>query len=127
MAKPDNNLIAEVELFAEGLKNAKLLARRVVSIFTLSQQLLSAQQHYDWGLRALKTVLRTSGTILSKHKTEDATKDIPVTGDLENQFVIQALRMNTLSKLTFADSQRFSALVEDVFPGVAADELSYPV
>lgn len=124
MAKPDNNLIAEVELFAEGLKNAKLLARRVVSIFTLSKQLLSAQQHYDWGLRALKTVLRTSGTILSKHKTD--SPDSPVTTELENQFVIQALRMNTLSKLTFADSQRFSALVEDVFPGVSASELAYP-
>ena len=32
--------------------------------------------------------------------------------------VVQALRVNTLSKLTFADSKRFDALVRDVFPNV---------
>ena len=30
---------------------------------------------------------------------------------------MQALRLNTLSKLTFADSKRFDALIRDVFPG----------
>lgn len=32
--------------------------------------------------------------------------------------MVQALRLNTMSKLTFADSSRFDALVKDVFPGV---------
>lgn len=32
--------------------------------------------------------------------------------------VVQALRLNTMSKLTFADSSRFDALVRDVFSGV---------
>lgn len=31
---------------------------------------------------------------------------------------MQALRLNTMSKLTFADSSRFDALVRDVFSGV---------
>lgn len=32
--------------------------------------------------------------------------------------MVQALRLNTMSKLTFADSSRFDALVRDVFSGV---------
>lgn len=36
----------------------------------------------------------------------------------ESGLVVQALRLNTMSKLTFADSSRFDALVKDVFSGV---------
>ena len=39
--------------------------------------------------------------------------------------VVQALRLNTLSKLTFADSKRFDALVRDVFPGVPFGDVEY--
>lgn len=37
--------------------------------------------------------------------------------------IVQALRLNTLSKLTFADSKRFDQLVHDVFPDVEFKEL----
>ncbi len=36
----------------------------------------------------------------------------------EIELLVQALRLNTLSKLTFADSKRFDALICDVFTGV---------
>ena len=36
----------------------------------------------------------------------------------EIELLVQALRLNTLSKLTFADSKRFDALIRDVFTGV---------
>ena len=39
--------------------------------------------------------------------------------------VVQVLRLNTLSKLTYSDSQRFDALVRDVFPGVAFSDVEY--
>ena len=32
------------------------------------RELLTPQQHYDWGLRALKTVLRGCGTLLPQTK-----------------------------------------------------------
>jgi dynein heavy chain 2 len=41
MSVPDNEHIAEVLLFAEGFKTAKLLAKKSVSLYTLSRQLLS--------------------------------------------------------------------------------------
>jgi len=54
MGAPDNELIAEVNLVTEGFTQARDLASKIVSLFKLSRQLLSPQQHYDWGLRALK-------------------------------------------------------------------------
>lgn len=59
MGAPDNELIAEVNLVTEGFVDAKDLASKIVSLFKLSRQLLSPQQHYDWGLRALKAVLNS--------------------------------------------------------------------
>lgn len=41
-----------------------------------------------------------------------------VTPALEQELCVQALRVNTLSKLTFADSKQFDSLLRDVFPGV---------
>ena len=64
MSVPDNELIAEVLLFAEGFKTAKELAQKIITIFRLSSQLLSRQLHYDWGLRALKTILTVAGRLI---------------------------------------------------------------
>jgi len=43
----------------------------------------------------------------------------------EYKVVVQALRVNTLSKLTFQDSQRFDALLRDVFPKVPFEGKHY--
>ena len=61
MTVPDTDLIAEVLLLAEGFGAARQLGGKLVSLFSLAKQLLSPQQHYDWGLRALKTCLSTAG------------------------------------------------------------------
>ena len=68
MSKPNNELIAEVLLYADGFKNANTLARKLVALFNLSKELLTTQQHYDWGLRALKTVLKGCGSLLRNAK-----------------------------------------------------------
>ena len=69
MSIPDNELIAQVLLFAEGFKTAKTLAQKIITIFTLSKQLLSRQLHYDWGLRALKTILTVAGRLCFEEKS----------------------------------------------------------
>lgn len=45
--------------------------------------------------------------------------------ETEANLVVQALRINTLSKLTFSDSIRFDSLVRDVFPGVKFKDIEY--
>ncbi|XP_075347137.1 cytoplasmic dynein 2 heavy chain 1 isoform X3 [Mycteria americana] len=120
MTHPDNELIAEVILYSEGFKDAKVLGRKLVAIFNLARELLTPQQHYDWGLRALKTVLRGCGSLLHQLKKSEAKQEIN-----ESHMVVQALRLNTMSKLTFADCARFDALVKDVFPGIDFKDVEY--
>ncbi|KAK2517344.1 Dync2h1 [Columba guinea] len=120
MTHPDNELIAEVILYSEGFKDAKILGRKLVAIFNLARELLTPQQHYDWGLRALKTVLRGCGSLLHQLKKSEAKQEIN-----ESHMVVQALRLNTMSKLTFADCARFDALVKDVFPGIDLKDVEY--
>lgn len=54
----------KVLLLSEGIQTARDIGRKTVSLFSLSKQLLTPQQHYDWGLRALKTVLGIAGRLL---------------------------------------------------------------
>jgi dynein heavy chain 2 len=119
---PDNELIAEVMMFAEGFMSAKILAQKIVALFLLSRQLLSAQQHYDWGLRALKPILTLAGRLLQETKLE---RKEGLTDEEEAIILLKAVRMNTLSKLTFADSKRFQALCQDLFPGVNVKDIEY--
>ncbi|KAI9564905.1 hypothetical protein GHT06_008646 [Daphnia sinensis] len=111
MSEPDIELIAEVILYSQGFRDAQTIGKKLVDIFRLAQKLLSRQQHYDWGLRALKSVLRTAG---------DALRTSLATGNSDDQVeyttVVRALNFNTLSKLTTADSALFLGLVADVFP-----------
>lgn len=39
--------------------------------------------------------------------------------------MIKALRINTISKLTFNDMLKFNVLVEDVFPGIDIKDIIY--
>jgi dynein heavy chain 2 len=64
MTAPDQELIAEVLLASEGFASPRPLARRLVSLFSLARGACSAQRHYDWGLRALKTALGAAGRLL---------------------------------------------------------------
>jgi dynein heavy chain 2 len=86
------------------------------------RKLLTKQQHYDWGLRALKTVLGGCGSALKASRKnflkEGKSLSSALEEGVEKELVVQALRLNTLSKLTFADCARFDSLVKDVFPGV---------
>ncbi|KAL0018230.1 hypothetical protein WJX79_009392, partial [Trebouxia sp. C0005] len=76
MTLPDNEIIAEVLLLSNGFASAKELGRKLVALFGLAQQLLSRQQHYDWGLRALKICLAIAGRLLRKHRFQALLQDI---------------------------------------------------
>lgn len=61
MVSPDSTLIAEIILFGEGFNNCKGMARKTYTLYSLAEQQLSKQDHYDFGLRALVSVLRYAG------------------------------------------------------------------
>ena len=63
MVVPDYELIAEIMLIAEGFIDGRILAKKFLTLYTLCTDLLSKQDHYDWGLRAIKSVLVVAGTL----------------------------------------------------------------
>lgn len=63
MVKPDRELIAQVMLYSQGYRTAEQLAGKIVSLFELCNDQLSSQPHYDFGLRALKSVLVSAGNM----------------------------------------------------------------
>jgi dynein heavy chain 2, cytosolic len=121
MSVPDNELIAEVLLFSEGFQSAKSLSKKLVELFLLARQLLSSQQHYDWGLRALKTTLTVGGQIIQAERAFNSSLD----PEREAVILIKAIRINTLPKLTYSDLQKFTPLVNDIFIGTIAEDIKY--
>lgn len=114
MTVPDNQLIAETVLLSEGFNEAKIIGRKMVSLFESAKQLLSPQQHYDWGLRALKTSLGIAG----KFKRQQSQGIELEAKRVEEELVLQAVCITTLPKLTYEDSKRFLELMGDIFPDV---------
>ena len=61
MVVPDLLLICENMLMAEGFLQAKILAKKMTVLYKLASEQLSKQHHYDFALRALKSVLVMAG------------------------------------------------------------------
>uniref|UniRef100_A0A3Q4HYI4 Dynein heavy chain 11, axonemal-like n=1 Tax=Neolamprologus brichardi TaxID=32507 RepID=A0A3Q4HYI4_NEOBR len=105
MVIPDFELICEIMLVAEGFIDARLLARKFISLYTLCKELLSKQDHYDWGLRAIKSVLVVAGSL----KREERSRP-------EEQVLMRALRDFNLPKIVTSDVPIFLGLISDLFP-----------
>ncbi|EFN63906.1 Dynein beta chain, ciliary [Camponotus floridanus] len=103
MVVPDFELICEIMLVAEGFQEARLLARKFITLYLLCRELLSKQDHYDWGLRAIKSVLVVAG----KLKRDDRERP-------EEQVLMRALRDFNMPKI-----------VTDDVPVVQLEELLY--
>ncbi len=63
MMVPDMALIAEIILFSVGFTSAKYLANKIVTLYHLSSRQLSQQYHYNFGMKAIKTVLLMAGKV----------------------------------------------------------------
>ena len=119
MTHPDSELIANVILLSEGFMHSKSLAQKVVSVFFLGRQFLSIQQHYDWGLRALKSALGLAGQLMrEERKRLNGIVD-------ENYLLVNALRTIILPKLNSEDKEKFCALLQGVFPDTLHIEISH--
>lgn len=70
MTKPDKDMIARVMLYSQGFLTSDKLSGKMVSLFDLCLNQLSSQSHYDFGLRALKSVLNISGKLKREAKAK---------------------------------------------------------
>jgi len=104
---PDLVLICENMLMAEGFTQAKILASKFYGLYSLLRDLLSKQMHYDWGLRAVKSVLVVAGGF--KREEPDL---------LEEALLMRALRDFNIPKIVREDEVVFFGLLGDLFPGI---------
>ena len=117
MSKPDKELIAEVMLYSQGFKNAKMLSLQAVPFFDSCADRLTKQGHYDFGLRALKSVLVSSGSLKRKRLTLTALQT-DVEADVEAQIIVQSIRETIAPKLIKEDVQTMKVVEQEAFPGV---------
>lgn len=114
MMIPDYRLIAEIMLFAEGFRNAEPLSHKMRQLYKLSSEQLSQQDHYDFGMRAVKSVLVMAGTL--KRSQPDMEEDI---------VLIRAMRDSNIPKFLKHDLPLFQALIQDLFPSVKIPDPDY--
>lgn len=92
-------------LFSEGFEDSKALARKMVQLYKLASEQLSQQAWYDFGMRALKSVLVMAGSL------KRANPGLP-----EDAVLIGAMRGSNLPKFLDPDVELFTNIISDLFP-----------
>lgn len=113
MTTPDRELIAQVMLFSQGFHHAEVLALKAIPFFDSLREQLSNQKHYDFGLRALKSVLVSAGKL---QRENIAFLEKEAFNIRQEEFtMIKSIRETVFPKLVKSDISVAEILLRDVF------------
>ena len=104
MMMPNRETIMKVKLASVGYSAIDVLGKKFCILYALCEQQLSKQRHYDFGLRNILSVLRTSGNV---KRSEPPDAD-------EEMIFMRTVRDMNLSKFVADDVPLFLALLKDI-------------